>query len=236
MTKSEVLNQLKALGTEQNRKVYARHGVKGETFGVSCANLGKLKKRIKVDHGLALELWATGNHDARVLATMIADPARMTARLLDAWVKELDDYVLTDAFSGLAAKSPAALKRMERWTAATGEWVAGAGWGVLAHRALNDDDLSDAYLEKTIEAIETGIHAGKNRVRHAMNQALIAIGIRNPRLEKKAVAAAKRIGKVEVDHGQTSCKTPDAVATIKKTLEYRRKKRAGKAYGVDPHP
>jgi hypothetical protein len=66
----------------------------------------------------------------------------------------------------------------------------------------------------------------KNRVRDAMNSAVIAIGIRNPKLEKKALAAAKRIGQVEVDHGETSCKTPDATAYIHKTLERRRKKRA----------
>jgi len=65
------------MGTAQNRKVYARHGVGEDMYGVSYSNLGKLRKSIKRHHALAEQLWATGNHDARVLATMIADPAEM---------------------------------------------------------------------------------------------------------------------------------------------------------------
>src|SRR3990172_1099061 len=98
MNAAEVLAELNKMGTEQNRKVYARHGVGPNMYGVSYANLGALKKKIKVDHGLALDLWASGNHDARVLATMIADPKQADDELLDGWVRDLDNYVLTDAF------------------------------------------------------------------------------------------------------------------------------------------
>jgi 3-methyladenine DNA glycosylase AlkD len=63
----EVMASLRAAGTEQNRKIYPRHGVKNEVFGVSFADLGKLKKQIKIDHALALALWSTGVHDARIL-------------------------------------------------------------------------------------------------------------------------------------------------------------------------
>lgn len=224
MKKTEVLNQLKAMGTAQNRKVYARHGVKGDMYGVSYANLGKLTKLIRVDHDLAESLWATGNHDARVLATMIADPARITACQLDAWAKDLDNYVLTDALSGLAGKTALAGKRMERWTRASGEWTGAAGWNILAHFAMSDDTIPDAYFEKYLKTISDRIHKSKNRVKHAMNNALIAIGVRNPGLEKKAMAVAGKIGKVEVDHGETECKTPDAAAYIRKTVARKKKK------------
>lgn len=90
MTLKEALAALKKAGTAQNRKVYGRHGVKGEMFGVSYATLGSLKKKIKLDHVLAVQLWKTGNHDARVLATMVADPAAATGKEIDAWVKDLD--------------------------------------------------------------------------------------------------------------------------------------------------
>ena len=83
MTKSEALRELESMGTEQNRKLYQRHGVKGPAFGVSYANLGALQRRIRIDHPLALALWATGNHDARVLANMIAEPNSMSARAVD---------------------------------------------------------------------------------------------------------------------------------------------------------
>ena len=68
-------------------------------------DVDELHKKIKTDHALAEELWASGNHDARVLATMIADPAQMKSQTLETWAKELDNYVLTDALSGLAAPS-----------------------------------------------------------------------------------------------------------------------------------
>jgi 3-methyladenine DNA glycosylase AlkD len=224
MDLTEVMRRLESMGTAQNRKVYARHGVGEKMFGVSFANLGKLRKAIRTDHDLALRLWATGNHDARILATMVADPERLDGRALDAWAKDLDNYVVTDAFSNAAARSPEARRKMETWTGSRREWIGTAGWNVLSRLALDDGDVPDAGFEPYVAAIESGLHGSPNRVRHAMNNALIAIGLRSGALEKKAVAAAKRIGKVEVDHGETGCKTPDAAAYIRKSKAHRRRK------------
>ena len=106
MKKTEVLKSLKSMGTAQNRKVYGRHGVTGAMFGVSYANLGKLKRQIKVDQALALQLWSSGNHDARILATMVADPGAMTAKMLDGWVKDVDNHVTSAAVAGVVAACP----------------------------------------------------------------------------------------------------------------------------------
>ncbi|UCH84087.1 MAG: DNA alkylation repair protein [Candidatus Latescibacterota bacterium] len=225
MNYKEVMAELEAMGTEQNRKVYGRHGVSGKMYGVSYANLGKLKKKIKTDHALAERLWASGNHDARVLATMIADPAQITGPELEAWIKDLDNYVLTDAFSGLAEKTAHAKAKMRKWTKSKEEWVGRAGYLLVARIAMSDESLGDDELEERLAIIEAGIHNAKNRVRDAMNNALIAIALKNQKLERKAVAAAKRIGKVDVDHGETGCKTPEAVAYIKKAKARGRKGR-----------
>ncbi len=216
MTARGTLQELKSLGTAQNRKIYGRHGVAGEMYGVSYSNLGKLKKKIKVNHDLALELWATGNHDARILATMIADPEQMKATTLDAWARDLDNYVITDAFAGLASRTPHAERRIEKWAGSGKEWTGRAGWHLVAQMAMRNQDLPDRYFENHLKTIEKEIHGRKNMVRDAMNGALIAIGMRSAGLEKKAVAAAGKVGKVEVDHGETGCKTPDALAYIKK--------------------
>lgn len=226
MKKTEVLKQLAALGTAQNRKTYGRHGVQGAAYGVSYANLGKLQKKIKVDHALAESLWDSGNHDARVLATMIADPARITAAKLEAWIADCANYVLTDAVSGVAAKSPHGAKKLKKWTKAKGEWAAAVGWNVLASVAMSDPELPDGFFESYVATIEDGIHSAANRARHSMNNALITIGARNPKLEKRVLAAAKRIGKVEVDHGETSCKTPDAAAYIQKIKAHAKARQA----------
>ncbi len=223
----ETLRQLESLGTEQNRKVYRRHGVSANLFGVSYAHQHKLAKALKGNHPLALELWASGNHDARVLATLIADPAQGDDPLLDEWVSDVDSYGLTDAFAGFAGKTDRARDKAEQWRQAAAEWPGRAGWQLVAHLAMQDKDLPDAYFRARLEDIEGEIHTRKNRVRDAMNNALIAIGIRNAALEPPALAAAARIGKVVVDHGQTGCKTPDAAAYIQRTLARRRQKGSG---------
>lgn len=229
MTTRDILRELEAYGTEQNRKVYARHGVGESQFGVSFANLRLIGKQHLGDQRLALDLWATGNHDARMLATIIADPEAVTDKLLEDWRKDLDNYVITDALTGLVARTPHCRQKAEKWMRAKAEWTGRAGFGLLAHLAMRDATLPDDYFEPYIELIEREIHTRKNRTRDAMNSALIAIGIRNQNLERKAVAAAKRIGDVEVDHGETGCKTPDAVEYIQRAKEHQAKQRGSQS-------
>jgi 3-methyladenine DNA glycosylase AlkD len=225
MNVQEALDTLKSLGTEQNRKIYRRHGAGEDVYGVSFAHLKDLKKKIKSDHELAVALWNSGNHDARMLAGMIADPKRLDPGTLDAWARGLRSYVETDALGSLAAQAPHARETMARWMASDAEWVASAGWRILAHVARDEDGLPDEYFERFLATIERDIHDSPNRVRHEMNSALIAIGIRNPALQEKAEAAAARIGKVEVDHGETGCTTPEAIGYIRKTVARKEKKK-----------
>ena len=229
MSTREVLKELESMGTAQNRKIYGRHGVTGATYGVSYANLGKLKKKVRRDQELAESLWATGNHDARVFATMIADPTAVKAGQLERWSKDLDNYVITDALAGLAGQTRHGQKKMEGWTKSKREWVGRLGWLLLARLATDDEELPDNYFDDYLSIIERDIRSQKNRTKDAMNYALIAIGMRGGKLEKKALATAKRIGKVDVDHGETSCKTPDAAEYIRKGLAHKRKSKKVKA-------
>ncbi len=221
MDAATVLGELEQLGTAQNRKIYARHGVGANMYGVSYANLKLLKKRIKTDHALAQALWATGNHDARILATMIAAPKQVTDDLLERWVRDSDNHTQTDALVELAAQTPHARAKAEAWLEADEEYIARAGWHLLGQLANNDSTLPDSYFEPYLPRIEQGIHQAKNRTREAMNNALIAIGSRNAVLEPLALASAARIGPVDIDHGETGCKTPDAAAYIRKTRTHR---------------
>jgi 3-methyladenine DNA glycosylase AlkD len=223
MNLKETVAVLADAGTAQTRKTLARHGVGPDMFGVSYAVFGKLVKKIKQDHALAVELWATGNHDCRVLATMIADPAALTVSEVDSWAKDLDNYAITDAFARLVARSKLARSRAEKWIAADGERIECAGWTILACLAGTDTELSDADCEKLLAKIEKGIHAAKNRVRYTMNSTLISIGGYRANLTAKALAASGRIGKVEVDHGDTDCKTPVAADYIRKMVARRKK-------------
>lgn len=132
--------------------------------------------------------------------------------------------MLADAIAKVVAGCPAADAIAKKWTAARGEWPGYAGFSVIAALAA-DPKRPDDHFAALIPEIEAGIHQRPNRTRHAMNMALIAIGLRSPALRKAATEAARRIGPVEVDHGDTGCKTPDAIAYIAKSWE-RKKARA----------
>jgi 3-methyladenine DNA glycosylase AlkD len=162
-----------------------------------------------------------------MLATMIADPHQVTATLLEQWATALDNYVLTDALADLIGRSALARTFMERWTDSTEEWRGRAGWHLLARLATADPALPDDFFAPYLATIEREIHGRKNRVRDAMNNALIAVGIRDDALERQALAVAARIGTVLVDHGQTSCKTPAAAAYIAKVRQRRQTQQAG---------
>ena len=157
----------------------------------------------------------------RVLALMIADPAKATAKQIDTWAKDVTYHVIAGAFAGFVGRTPFAQDRAEKWQTSKDEWLCSAGWGVLSHLTGNSPDMSDDYFAMKLKEIERTVHGSKNRVRYEMMGALIGIGVRSPRLTELALAAAKRIGKVEVDHGDTACKTPDPVAYIRKTLAHR---------------
>lgn len=225
MLLEEVMQQLEEYGTEQNRKTYKNHGAKEPLFGVSFANLKLLKKKIKKDHDLAISLWETKNMDAMTLATMILDQKKVTTELLNKWVQEVDYYCLMDVLMTAICTSPIAIERMEDWTKSDDEWIGRAGWALLANIAIKNKTLQDDVFSPYLDEIKENIHNEKNRKREAMNRALIAIGIRNEDLEQAAIEIAREIGKVHVDHGATSCKTPDAESYIKKARERAAKKK-----------
>ncbi len=222
MNLTTAVERLEAAGTEQARKTYRRHGARDPLYGVSFAVLDKLAREAGRDQALADGLWASGNYDARILACRVADPAVATEATLDAWLADIDVYVLVDAFTGsFASLVPGVRERADRWSVSARDWSAQAGWDLYAQLALKDDALEDAYFLGLIERIETGIPTAGNRTRHAMNNALIAVGSRNETLRAAAEAAAWRIGKVVVDHGQTGCVTPAAAPYIARIWDRR---------------
>lgn len=217
MTAAEILATLKKLGKPVTAAIYRRHGAGENVFGVLTSDIAKLARKIKADHPLALELWKSGNAEARVLALQIADPATLTAAQAEAFLDDVHAPFTVYYLSALLARSPVADEKMRAWIASPKESVREAGYGTLAARLKEDaGSVGDGDAGRILATIESEIHRSPNRARYTMNKALIAIGTWKPSLRKKAIAAAKRIGKVEVDHGETNCTTPDAAASIEK--------------------
>jgi 3-methyladenine DNA glycosylase AlkD len=217
---AETMAALEKAGSAQTRKTYARHGATGPMFGVSFADIKTLVKRIKVDHELALALWDTGNLDARTLAVKIADPQRMSPKDLDRWAGEETARMYPGYVSLLAAEGPHGKSRAEAWLASDSENRRCSGWFLVGALASNDEAISKDWFADRIATLARSIHKAPNEERKAMNRVLIAIGGRDESARKEALAAAKRIGEVIVDHGDTQCETPDAAQYIDKAWSF----------------
>ncbi|RKH95250.1 DNA alkylation repair protein [Corallococcus sp. AB038B] len=217
MTFEETMRELERLGTAQTRKTYLRHGAPEPVSGVNFGPLGVLKKRIGTDGALARALWASGHTEARFLATMVVDAPEMPWKELDAWAKGLDWYGLTPVFvANVVLRSPHAVKALT-WTQSKSEWVGQAGWQSLSALLTKTALLAGEDLLPWLKRIEQELPGAKNRVREAMNGALIAVGgSSGGAVQAAALATAKRLGKVEVDQGDTACETPDATQYILK--------------------
>ncbi|MEL6672969.1 MAG: DNA alkylation repair protein [Bacteroidota bacterium] len=214
MTFQEVIQELEAMGTAQNRKIYRRHGAQENLYGVSFANYKKLKKKIRspegkkgINHEVAIQLMGTGNADAQTFGAMIGNPQKLTEQQAEDWIKEAEYYPVADYLGTLIYASPWREAKMKAWTQSNDEFFKRVGFGLVNQAAREASDLPDAFFLPFIEQMEKEIQQSPNRAKEGMNNCLIAIGGRNEALRKRVLQAAEVIGPVEIDHGETSCKT-----------------------------
>jgi 3-methyladenine DNA glycosylase AlkD len=226
MTFKEIFNELEGLGTEQNRKIYMRHGSGQNTYGVSFANLRKMAKGIGKDQELAVVLWESENVDAQALATLIADPQQLDLKKVELWLENLHYSLLIGLLAGLVAKTKFADIALRKWVTSKKPTTRQCGFSLLTHMLKNGNTINKDDLVDLLSQIKDQIHQSPNQVRAVMNNALIAIGTYYPPLTDRAIKVAQDIGKISVDHGETSCKTPDAVLCIQKAVTHRAAKKS----------
>jgi 3-methyladenine DNA glycosylase AlkD len=194
MNLNEAMKELEALGSEQTRKTWHRHGAVEPMFGVKFGDLAKLQKRIKVNHSLATELWKTENHDARLLACMAADASAITEKELKAWASTVKDSSTAEALANLASRTPLAAKIREVWLA--DPKLLRAGWSMVGRCAKDGVLLDEAASLSYIKRIEAEIHKAENWTRRTMMYALIGLGGAVPRhakLPKRLFAVLGRL-------------------------------------------
>ena len=216
---SQIMAELKKKGSAQTRKIYSNHGVSENMFGVKVGDLKVIAKTIKGDQELALELYDTGNVDAMYLAGIVADGRQMSRKQLETWAKAGRWYMISEyTVPGVAHESEFAHSLATKWIKSKSENVATSGWttyvGLLATRPDNELDVSE--IKSLLKDVENKIHQAKNRVRYTMNGFVIGVGSYVKPLLKQAKAAAKKIGKVDVEMGGTACKVPLATEYIEK--------------------
>jgi 3-methyladenine DNA glycosylase AlkD len=190
-----ILDQLRAMGSERDRAGMARYGINVENaFGVSVRALRGMAAALAKDHELALRLWATGNHEARLLACFVEDPAAVTEEQVEAWVAGVGSWDLCDQLAtSLLDRTGHAWSKAAEWTGREEEWVRRAGFALVAGLAVHDKAAPDRMFLRLLPAIERGAVDGRNYVKKAVNWALRHIGKRNPALNAAALASARRI-------------------------------------------
>jgi len=216
-----ILADLKKKGKGNYQGIYERHGIpKERSFGVLVSELKKIQKTIKGDQKLAMELYKTGMMEPMYLAGLVADGAKMSKKELHDWANGSHGMPMIAEYTGpwVAAENPAARELALEWMDSKKESVTSSGWsaygGMISMRA--DDELDLAEIERLMHRAVKEIGKAPNRVKYTMNGFVISVGGYVKPLLQKAKAAAKQLGKVEVDVGKTECKVPVALECIVK--------------------
>jgi len=191
----EILTELRAMESEENRLGMGRFGINvNRALGIKVTDLRKLARQIEKGHDLALLLWKSGIHEARLLATMVDEPAAVTEKQMENWAADFDSWDLVDqACNNLFRKTPYANTKAVNWTARDEEFVKRAGFAMMAVLAVHDRESEDTVFQGYLDLVERESSDGRNYVKKAVNWALRQIGKRNPALWKMAMGTVGRI-------------------------------------------
>lgn len=211
MNLEEVMDYLESKGSEQTRKIFSKHGAPEGFFGVKVADLKPIVKKEKMNHSLAMELFATGNSDAQYLAGLITDPKAFSKSDFENWACKAGWYMISEyAVAWNISESPLCIEICKEWIDADSARLQECARAAMsAHFIITKNDKLDLdFHESLIGRIEKEINTAANRVKYCMNNYIIALGGTVPELTDKCKEAGDRIGMVEVFMGETSCKVP----------------------------
>lgn len=196
---ADIIAHLRSRRNETHVAGMRRFGIttRGELLGISVTELRVIARPYRRDHALALELWASGIHEARVLATLIEDPKQITRAQMERWARDCDNWAVTDSLAFVFDRAPFAEEKAHAWSRRKAEFVKRAGFSMMAGMAVHRKELADEVFLRFLAVIERESTDERNFVRKAVNWALRGIGKRNARLWRAAVAQAKRIRRID---------------------------------------
>lgn len=211
---NDIIRKLKSLADPAVVKGMARFGIKpNNTYGISVPNLRRVAREAGKDHDLARQLWASGIHEARLLAGMIDDPELVTGEQMESWVKDFDSWDVCDqCCSNLFDKTRLAYRKAAEWSRREEEFVRRAGFALMAALAVHDKKAADADFLKFLPLIKKAATDDRNFVKKAVNWALRQIGKRNLNLNKMAIKTAGEIQRI--DAGSARWIAADAIREL----------------------
>ncbi|WP_199425012.1 DNA alkylation repair protein [Actinotalea solisilvae] len=216
-TVDEVLARLAELEDLRAREVNERHG---DDHGVNLGRLRALAKELRTQHELALELWATGDTAARLVALLVCRPRAFGRDELDAMIREVRAPKVHDWLVGyVVKKSPHAEDLRVAWTADPDPVVASAGWALTTERVAKSPEGLD--LDGMLDVIEAEMRDAPDRLQWAMNHCLAQIGIEHPAHRGRAVAIGERLRVLEDYPTPPGCTSPYAPTWIAEIVRRR---------------
>ncbi len=193
MTPNQILKELEALGDEKVRKHNTKSGAGKNQFGVKLGDIRKLAKKIKVNHELALELWKTKNIDARFLAILLLKPKELTSKQMERLVRSVKFVRVADWLNSYVLKHhPDKESLRQQWMEADHVMVERMGWALTHERIAKSPEGID--MKALLDRIEAEMGDAHEHVQWTMNFCLVEIGIRNPKLRKRALAIGEELG------------------------------------------
>ena len=197
--RDEIVAQLQEQANPRAVEGMGRFGIRGaQVLGVSIPTLRKMAKASGKNHALALELWVTGIHEVRILASMIDEPQLVSSQQMEAWVRDFDSWDLRDQVCGnLFVKTPYAYEKAVAWCHREEEFVRRAGFVMMAELAVHDKQASDEAFVPCFALIKQYAADDRNFVKKAVNWALRQIGKRNSHLLALAQECAYDLQKMD---------------------------------------
>jgi 3-methyladenine DNA glycosylase AlkD len=198
-TKAAILAELKKAADPKVRANMAYFGVNvPQAHGISTPILHKLAKHIGRNQELAEELWASGIHEARILATLIGESEKVTAEQMERWARDFNSWDVVDtACCYLYAAATPAWTKIDEWSRRSEEFVKRAAFSLAAYLSYKDKEAPDSRFERFLQVIEREARDERHFVKKAVNWALRNIGKRNLPLNRAAIQAAERIRRQE---------------------------------------
>ncbi len=217
-----VMQELESLGKERTKKIYISNGAHEPLFGVATGAMKPIAKKIKINQGLAEELYATGNYDAMYFAGIIADPKAMTELDYDRWLDKAYFYMLSDYVVAVTlSESEIAQVVADKWITSGIELRMSAGWSCYCWLLGNRQDIefSESKISNMLDIVKSTIHASPVRTKSAMNNFLYTVGLSYVPLHEKAIKTAKEVGTVEVKRDKKKSSLLNAYESIQKELD-----------------
>jgi 3-methyladenine DNA glycosylase AlkD len=194
MTADEIIAELRSGANPKHAAGMAHFGIAAtNTLGISIPTLRAIAKRAGRDHALAEQLWQSGVHEARILAGMVDDPAKVTKRQMDRWAKDFDSWDVVDGVCDLFVKTPYAYEKAHAWSSHKQEYVKRAAFTMIAYLTYRDKKASDADILQFLPVIRREAGDDRNFVKKAVNWALRNTGKRNRRCNAAAIKCAEQI-------------------------------------------